>query len=277
MSRRWPLVLLSLLGCGPTPVLQEYSYARGYSGEQRLRAEVQYAAGKLHIAPATSGALFEMALTYDPSRFRPIGEYQDDGTVRIGTENIRRGGFRLGKRRTLPQAAEIGFASQAALDLTITVGAADADLDLGGLRLEALELATGASRTTLDFDQPNPGACGKVKVTTGAGDLRIGNAGNSGCEEWQFDGGIGRVTVDLAGAWRGDPRMMLNLAVGGVVFEAPADMGLRVRMEGLMAKFEGDGFVKNGKTWTSQGFDQAARKVDLEVRSEVGGVRVVRR
>jgi hypothetical protein len=48
-------------------------------------------------------------------------------------------------------------------------------------------------------------------------------------------------------------------------------------MNGLMAKFEGDDFVKNGKTWTSNGFDQAARKVELEVHSAIGGVRVERK
>ena len=277
MRGRWLVLLLTVAGCGPAPVLQDYSYARGYSGEDRLRADVEYAAGRLHIAPATSGALFEMALKYDPSRFKPIGEYGQDGVVRIGAENIRRGGFRFGRRRTLPQTAEIGFAPQAALDLSILVGAAEADLDLGGLRLQGLKLTTGASRTRLGFDSPNPEACGAVEVTTGAGELRVGNAGNSGCEVWRFDGGVGKVTVDLAGAWRGDPRMVLNLAVGGVVFEAPADMGLRVRMDGLVAKFEGEHFVKNGKTWTSEGFDQASRKVDLEVHSAVGGVRVERK
>ena len=88
MKRRWFLLLL-MGGCGPAPVLEDYSYARGYSGEDRLRAEVDYAAGKLHIAPSSSGALFEMDLRYDPTRFRPIGEYQPDGTVRIGAEKGR--------------------------------------------------------------------------------------------------------------------------------------------------------------------------------------------
>ena len=277
MSRRRLLLLLALTGCGPRPVLQDYSYARGYAGEEQLRAEVQYAAGKLHIAPASSGALFEMALKYDPTRFRPIGESGPEGTVRIGAENIRPGGFRFGKRRLLPQTAEIRFAPQPALDLTVTVGAADANLEMGGLRLTALRLTTGASRTRLSFDEPNPGQCDAVTVMTGAGDLRVGQAGNSGCEAWRFEGGVGKVTVDLAGAWRADPHMELKLAVGGVVFEAPADMGLRVQMIGLVAKFEGDDFTKSGDTWTSSGFDQAARKVDLVVHSAVGGVRVERK
>jgi hypothetical protein len=275
MIRR-PVVagLLLAAGCGRAPVLEDYSYARGYSGEDRLRAEVDYAAGRLHIGAARTGGLFEMHLRYDASRFRPIGETTPEGVIRLGTESTRRGGLRIGRGRALPQTAEIGFAPQAALDLSVLIGAAEAELDLGGLRLEQLDLRTGASRTRLRFGEPNPGTCSAVKVASGAGELRIEQAGNSGCPDWHFEGGVGKITVDLDGAWRGDPRMSLDLAVGGVVLEVPRGIGVRARMTGLISKFEGADFVRDGKTWTSAGFDQKARKVDVEVRSAVGGVRV---
>jgi hypothetical protein len=272
----WAVLIWLLAGCGPAPVLEDYSFARGYGGETRLRAEVHYAAGELRIGPSLSGGLFEMNLRYDPSRFRPIGVYRNDngGTVRIGAEMFKKGGFRIGRRRAMPQRAEIAFATQPALELDILVGAADAELELGGLRLSTLHMATGASRTNLGFGSPNPGNCTGVNLETGAGDLMIRSAGNSGCPTWRFDGGVGKVTVDLGGEWRGDPRFLLNLAVGGVEFLAPRGMGVRVRMAGVVAKFTGDGFIKNEKTWTSEGFDQALRKADIEVNSAVGGVRV---
>jgi hypothetical protein len=272
-ARLAPILLLAA-GCGPAPVLEDYSYARAYGGEARLRAEVDYAAGRLRIGPARDGGLFEMHLQYDGSRFRPIGEVTPAGTVRLGTEMIRRGGIRIGRRRALPQTAEIGFAREAGLDLAIRIGAAEADLDLGGLRLERLRLATGASRSRLRFAEPNPASCDRVEITSGAGELTIHQAGNSGCATWTIEGGVGKVTVDLDGAWRGDPRMNLNLAVGGVVLEAPRATGIRVKMAGVVSRFDGEGFTREDRTWTSAGFDQKTRKVDIEVRSAVGGVRV---
>lgn len=272
-ARLAPILLLAA-GCGRAPVLEEYSYARAYAGEARLRAEVDYAAGRLHIGPARGGGLFEMHLQYDGSRFRPIGEVTPEGTVRLGTAMTRRGGIRIGRRRALPQIADIGFAREAGLDLAVRLGAAEADLDLGGLRLERLRLATGASRSQLRFGEPNPASCGRLEVASGAGELAIAHAGNSGCATWHLEGGVGRITIDLDGAWRGDPQMTLNLAVGGVVLEAPRAMGIRVKMAGVVSQFDGEGFTRDGKTWTSAGFDQKTRKVDLEVRSAVGGVRV---
>lgn len=273
VARLAPILLLAA-GCGPAPVLEDYSYARAYAGEARLRAEVDYVAGRLRVGPARGGGLFEMDLQYDGSRFRPIGEVTPDGTVRLGAERIRRGGIRIGRRRALPQTARIGFAREAGLDLAVRIGAAEAELDLGGLRLERLRLATGASRSRLRFGEPNPASCERVEVTSGAGELTIIQAGNSGCATWRLEGGVGRITMDLDGAWRGDPRMTLNLAVGGVVLRAPRAMGIRVTMTGVVSQFDGEGFSRAGRTWTSAGFDQQTRKVDLEVRSAVGGVRV---
>ncbi len=273
--RAGPVLLAAGLAaaCGRAPVLEEYSYARGFAGEARLHAEVEYAAGRLRISPSRSGALFEMSLQYDAERFRPIGNLTPEGTVRLGAESLREGGVRLG-RGSRPQIAEIGFAPQPALDLRVVIGAAEADLDLGGLRLERLRLTTGASRSQVRFLQPNPGDCALVEASSGAGELRIERAGNSSCAEWRFDGGIGKITLDLAGAWRGDPRFDLNLAVGGAVLLVPREMGVRVTMEGLVAKFDGQGFQQSDRTWTSEGFDQAMRKAEVAVRSAVGGLRV---
>jgi len=274
-SWRFGSVFLCLVaGCGRAPVLQDYSYARGYAGEGRLRAEIEYAAGRVHVGPSKGGGLYEMNLRYDPSRFRPIGEFGADEVVRLGAEAIGRGGFRIGRRRLLPQTAEIGFAPEAALELRMVLGAGDAELDLGGLRLQGLRLWSGASRSTVRFGEPNPVPCGSAEFKSGAGELIIEEAGNSGCPDWRFEGGVGSIQIDLSGAWRGDPSMHLTLAVGGVVFKAPADMGVRVKMQGVVARFDGARFHQDGKTWTSDGFDQAARKVDIEVRSAVGGVRV---
>lgn len=80
--------------------------------------------------------------------------------------------------------------------------------------------------------------------------------------------------LDLAGAWPADATIALSLAVGGATIEAPRGLGLRIRMSGFLAEFSGSGFSKNGKTYTSAGYDRATRKVDLEVSSALGGVKV---
>jgi hypothetical protein len=255
--------------------MRDYDYTRAFRGERQLRGVIEFAAGRLIVRPGSPDRLYGLTLEYDADRFRPIGSYNAEAAeVRLGVESIRGGGIRVDRRSALPQTALVEFPPSVDLTLDVSVGAAEGSLELGGLRLTELDLKTGASRTTVSFSKPNKGSCRSASVASGAGELTVSDAGNSGCRFWRLDGGVGAVTLDLDGAWPADGRFTLNMALGGVTLLAPKDLGLRVRMNGFLAGFDASGFTKNGKIYTSAGYDRAARHVDVDVTSALGGVRV---
>ncbi len=256
--------------------LRDYDYARPLRNERQLRAVVEFGAGRLLVRPGPENRLYGMVLKYDAERFQPLGSYNPaTAEVRLGVANRGSGGIRVNRERALPQVAVVEFPATVDLTLAVTVGAADGTLDLGGLRIVALDLKSGASRTAISFDSPNAGSCRTAQLTSGAGELTISSAGNSGCRSWRFDGGVGAVTVDLAGAWPADARMVMNIALGGVTLQAPKDLGIRVRLAGFLAGFDAKGFSKGGKTYTSNNYGSAKRHIDVEVNSAMGGVNVV--
>jgi len=256
--------------------MRDFEYSRPLRGEKQLRAVVEFAAGKLTVEPGPANRLYGLVLEYDAERFRPIGRYSAGGAeVRLGVEGIGSGGVRIDRRKALPQAAVVEFPASVNLALDVTMGAAEGSLDLGGLRLAELTLTTGASRTLVSFGEPNTGSCRSASVSSGAGELFVTGAGNSGCRIWRFDGGVGALSLDLDGAWPADSRMIFNLALGGVTLVAPKNLGLRVRVNGLLSGFKGKEFVREGKTWTSANYAGASRKMDVEVSSALGGVSVV--
>lgn len=270
---------LILLLCG-VPLhaqsLRDFDYARPLGGERQLRAVIQFAAGQLTVGAAASDRLYQLSLRYDSERFEPVGSFDAGaGVVALGVESRGRGGIRVDRRSALPQTAIIEFSRAVALALEVSLGAAEAELELGGLKVAELTLKSGASRTTVGFATPNPGTCRSASIASGAGEVTVTRAGNSGCPFWSFDGGVGSVTIDLDGAWRADGRIKLNMALGGVKLIAPKGLGLRVSLNGFLAGFDGSGFSKSGKTYTSAGYAAAARKVDVDVSSALGGVSVV--
>ena len=268
---------MTLLVASPASAqtLRDYDYARPLRGETQLRAVVEFAAGRLQVRPGSGNRLYDMALRYDAERFRPVGSYNPaTAEVRLGVEGMGGGGIRVSRSRALPQVAVVEFPATVDLTLDVSVGAAEGTLDLGGLRLAALDLKSGASRTQISFDSPNAGSCRTAQISSGAGELSITSAGNSGCRSWRVDGGVGAVTIDLDGAWPADARMTLNMALGGVTLQAPRDVGLRVRMSGFMAGFDAKGFSKDGKTYTSSNYASAKRHIEVEVSSALGGVTV---
>jgi hypothetical protein len=256
--------------------MRNYEYARPQAGERRLHAVVEFAAGRLDLRPAAPGRLYGLTLSYDADRFRPIGRYDANaGQVNLGVEGIGGGGIRVDRRKALPQDALIELPTGVELTLDASIGAAESTLELGGLRLSALELKTGASRTTINFASRTTGACRTVSVSSGAGELTINSAGNSGCRSWRLEGGVGAVYLDLGGAWPADARVTLDMALGGVTLAVPRDLGLRVQVSGFLSGFDANGFRRDGKTHTSNNYASAARKLDVEVSSAMGEVSVV--
>jgi hypothetical protein len=255
--------------------MRDYEYTRPLQGERQLRAVIEFAAGRLAVKRGQADRLYRLVLEYDAERFQPIGSYNARAAeVRLGVGGTGSGGFRVDRRTALPQTAVVEFPTSVDLALDLSLGAAEGNLELGGLRLSAFDLKTGASRTTVSFDRPNAGSCRSASVTTGAGELEVTGAGNSGCRVWRFDGGVGAITLNLGGAWPADSRLVLNMALGGVTLVAPESLGLKVRVSGFLAGFDARGFTKNGKTWTSKNYDKAIRRLEVEVNSAIGGVRV---
>jgi hypothetical protein len=277
-SARGDLVLLALLVVPGSPVaaqtMRDFEYARPYRGERTLKASVEFAAGTLQLGPSVGEQLYHLKLHYDADRFQPVGSADAAGVVRLGVSGNGGGGIRVERKSALAQTAAIELSRAAALSLDVSVGAAEATLELGGLRLAELVLKSGASHTTVGFREPNPAICRSAAVTSGAGEVSILQAGNSGCPVWYFDGGVGSVTLDLAGAWPSDARIRLNMALGGVKLLAPRELGLRVRMDGFLSRFDASGFTRSGKTYTSAGYARATRKLEVEVSSALGGVSV---
>ena len=256
--------------------MRDLDYDRPLRGEKQLRAVVEFAAGTLLIKPGPADRLYGFRLSYDAERFRPIGRYESQtAEVRLGVDAIGGGGIRVDRRRALPQEAVVELSPSVDLTLDVSVGAVEGQLELGGLRLAALELSSGASRTEVNFGSPTTGSCRLAAISSGAGEVTVTNAGNSGCRSWRVDGGVGNVTLDLAGAWPADARMTLSMALGQVTLETPRELGLRVRVSGFMSGFEARGFEKQGKTYTSTNYDSAKRRLEIEVSSAMGGVNVV--
>ncbi len=266
-------------GCLAAPVsaqtMRDFSAERSLRGERQFRAVVEFAAGTLQLRPGTGEHLYGLALRYDAERFAPLGKYDPrTAEARLGVTSLGRGGVRIGRRDALPQAAVIELAPAVPLSLDVTLGATESRLELGGLALRELDVKTGASRTTIAFGAPVEGSCRAASITSGAGELQVVAMGNSRCRSWRLEGGVGAVTLDLAGDWPAEARLSLQMALGGVTLEAPRGLGVRVNLRGFLAGFEAEGFEKRSGVWESANWAGAARRVEVDVASALGGVRV---
>ena len=209
--------------------LREYSSTRQDHGESRLVTTIAYTGGTLELVPAPAGILYALRLTYDADRVAPVARF-DAATPRLtlGTEALRQsGGVRVSHRGT-PPAATIGLGTRADLDLDIELGAAEANLELGGIRISRLKLQTGASKTVVRFSESNPIRCSEAELSAGAAELLVVGLGYSRCGEVDFTGGVGKVTLDFGGRWSGPIHLDANMAMGELVLRLPRQAGVKL-------------------------------------------------
>jgi hypothetical protein len=255
--------------------MRPFGTFRQLHGESRLDARLDFAAGRLRVVAGRAGELYRMALAYDADRFVPLSDYDPvRNTATLGVEPVGGPGLRVVSRHQLQQDAVVELSPKTDLALQVSLGAVDADLDLGGLRLSELRLEAGASRSVVRFSQPNPVRCRTADISAGAAELSILKLGNSHCDQVRVEGGIGRMTLDFGGAWTGSERAELSLAVTELRLRLPHGVGIRITMDRFLSSFDPNGLVRRGDAWVTPGYDQAAQHLDLALKTTIGGVRI---
>jgi hypothetical protein len=251
--------------------------ARQTQREQSLDVTVTYAAGRFSLSPAAGGTLYRMELRYDEERFIPVREYDaSTGSLRLGVRG--RDGMRVRmrdrSRREPPPSLDLALTPDVPMALVLELGAAQADVELGGLALHSVRYRTGASETNLRFSRPNSIQCESLRMEAGAAAFRASQLANSNCRNITFDGGVGEVTLDFTGTWRQPVTADIRVGIGTLNLRLPRDVGVSIRLSRFLASFDQAGFTRRGNTWYSGNWDEARQKLTLNVDAAIGGVEV---
>lgn len=253
--------------------LRSLDVSRQLHDSAALRVEVRYGAGTLGVRAATTPVLYRMQLKYPADRAEPVyAYYPTTRTLRVGVERQssrvpsgdRNGELRLDLARAVP------------MDLSLELGAVEADLDLSGLRVDQLHVESGASEAQLRFDTPNTDRMRSLDLRVGAAGLRALGLGNANAGEVRVQAGVGDVDLDFGGAWQQDMALSVQVALGNVKLHVPRDVGVRLEVQRLLASVDVGDLVKRGDAYYSENWDQATRRLRVTSKTTFGKLRVDR-
>jgi hypothetical protein len=246
--------------------------ARQLAGERHLNVNVEYGAGRLRIGPAAGNLLYQMELRYDQRSMQPVTDYnRANGSLRLGIRGSERGNR---TRHHGEGRANIALAAGVPTSLRLAFGAGEADLRLGGMALEGVDISTGASETRITFDQPNRIAARRVRVEAGAAELTVTGLGNARAEQIEFEGGVGETTLDFGGSWARGARATVKVGVGSLTLRLPRGLGVRLHKESFLSSFDTSGFTHRGDFWYSANYERSRVRLDLSVDAAMGTVDV---
>lgn len=253
---------------------------RQADGVRAVEVDVEYVAGELRIAPADDGLLYDSRLRYDAARMRPERSWTVDGDVgrlEIGFEGLGRDGdIDLDVDEHEHGYLELGLSQEIPTQLSLRVGAALSEVELGGIPLTGLVYETGASETNLRIGSPNPVPMEKLELRAGAASFSASGLGNARFEELDFRGGVGEVTLDFTGQWSSDASANLEIGLGSIELVVPQGLGVRIVKSGFLADLDAPGFERVDGAWQSPNWDTAPHRLQIRLRAALGSIEVRR-
>lgn len=245
------------------------SRSREYRGEESLAVSIEYGAGRLEVQPGADNVLYRTNLRYDADVFEPDFSYSGN-RLKLAFKDGRIEGRNV-KGGTL--ALQLG--PRTPVDLELQFGAAQAEIELGGLRLQSLSVTTGASATQLRMSKPNLIEAEAVEIQAGAAKLEAWHLANYRTATLEVSGGVGEVLLDFSGEWTRDLDASIEMGLGSLTLQVPRGLGVKVTRSGFLAGFNGEGLIKRGNVYYSEHYEQARHHLTVDLDAALGSVRVV--
>ncbi|HSC31998.1 MAG TPA: hypothetical protein VLD17_09745 [Gemmatimonadaceae bacterium] len=289
----WLAVLALAFVAAHAPVAHSQVWRTVTASRQRgsadsLRLHVYFGAGTFTIVPATEPLLYTLDLRFDAGRVRPMHHYDAaTNTLTIRSDSAIGHPFSLDLKRTGFNFSgpgddrngtdlSLGLARGVPLDLSLTLGACDATLDLSNLSVRRLHLETGASQTTMTFSAPNPVAMTSMQLDIGAAGLTVNALGNAHAANVQVSAGVGGADLDLGGTWTGTMHLVLSAALGGITLRVPQDVGIEARVAKTLGSLDAADLTERDGVYHSANWASATRKIVIDATATLAGLEITR-
>ena len=271
-ARRLAVAAAALLAAAPAAAQERRTveFTRQLRDTLPLEVVVDHGVGKVVLHGTDERLLYQAQLAYDPRRSEPVYDY--DAAAR----RLRVGARRPGEGAGGAPELRLDLARSVPVALTVNMGTAEADLDLGGMRLTRLAVESGASDAVLHFDAPNRVPMERLDLDVGAASLRARGLANARARDVRVRMNVGSAELDFDGEWTTDVELQLQITVGKVVLRVPDDVGVRVETSGILGSFDDTGFERRGDAWLSPNWNSATRKLVVRSRTTVGRLEIRR-
>jgi hypothetical protein len=235
--------------------------------------DIEYGAGTLRVAPAEAPFLYRMEIRYDADIFAPIADFDaEERTLQLGVESAGRGRRSLNMREG--STATVLLSREVPVELDLEFGAGKADIQLGGMAIQQLEISTGASETSIGFDAPNTVVAERITIEAGAADLEVLGLGNARAEQITFRGGVGSTVLDFSGAWDRSVTASVEMGIGAVTLRLPRGPGIRIDRSSFLTSFEATDLERRGDSYYSAGWDSAEQRITIDLSAALGSIEI---
>jgi hypothetical protein len=168
----------------------------------------------------------------------------------------------------------VGINPAVPIDLALELGGAEADVELGGMRVKTLKVQMGLAGGKIAFSSPNMTVMDQLTVDVGMGGLALENLGNANVSQININGGMDGVSLDFGDAVMRDVKINADVAFGGLKIQIPSSVGVTIQADTKLASFKPEGFTRMNGAWVTPNWNQSSTHVTIVANAAFGGLEV---
>jgi hypothetical protein len=232
--------------------------------------EIGFGAGQLRLAGGGSALVTGIA-GYNVEQLRPVIEHSGSRIV-LRTGDIKLESIPIGWDDDLKNEWNLQLGSSP-MNLELNVGAAKANIDLGGIELRSFDLNVGAADIALDFSKPNPAEMDRLDVEAGAAHMELMNLANAHAHRIMLSAAGGDFRLDFNGDIERDLLVEIEMAAGNVDLIFPEGVPVEVTVDGALVN------VSYSGTWEKEGIcylqEGEGPSIFVSVTASAGGLNLI--
>jgi hypothetical protein len=205
------------------------------------KLSIEMGAGTLKLSGGASN-LVEGTIQYNVEDWKPSVLRSADG-IKFSQKNTSNVGIPDG---TIVNDWDLKLGTSP-IDLNISAGAYDGNLDLSGISITSLTITDGASKAKVFFNSLNPSVMTSLSYKTGASDVELHGLGNANVQEVSFDGGVGAYTLDFSGELKNNISARVSSGMSDLKIIIPSGSRAMITVSGGLSNIDATG------TWTISG------------------------
>jgi hypothetical protein len=243
-------------------------------GAKRLDITCKFGAGKLTVRPVSTSDAARIDAEYDANRIDLNVDYRVRGeTGKLDIESEHHGS----SVNTDDNVLTLDLSDKFPTDLSLKLGAAKGDLDLGGIPLTRLDLDIGAASGVISFSKPNPERLEDMSISIGASSADLRGLGNANFERLKCNVGAASSNLDFRGEYNGESEIILKVGVASADVILPTGVAIRVESSGshFFSSVDihgGDLDEIDDDIWESPGYRTAKDRILLRIEVGMGSV-----
>lgn len=217
---------------------------------ETAEVELRLGAGELTLAGGGDG-LISGEIQYNVAEWKPTVT-RDGNRVRIEQGRADSGNIGLTEGNVVNEwNLKLG---NKPLRLEIDAGAYRGELDLSGVPLRRLDIADGASTSTVKFESVNPEEMTELRYTTGASTVTLEGLANANFARMRFEGGAGTYTLDFSGELQRDATVTIQAGICTLKIIVPEGTPARINRSGALTTVNTEGrWSVDGDTYEKSG------------------------